>query len=198
MIDKQLTHQAQRVCPWWCCFTFDNFLRKLVQNPDRILGPDVKQGGTALDIGPGMGYFTIPLAKLVGNNGKVIAVDLQQKMLDGVRHRALKAGVQDRIELHLSSADSIGISEPIDFCLTFWMVHEVPDRARFINEIAVNIETGGIMAGSRTKHTRFHQRFRSDTGTGQKRRAVCCRPSEDILEQGSLIKKITHFFTWEM
>ncbi len=144
MIDKQLTHQAQRVCPWWCCFTFDNFLRKMVQNPDRILGPDVKQGGTALDIGPGMGYFTIPLAKLVGNNGKVIAVDLQQKMLDGVRHRALKAGVQDRIELHLSSADSIGISEPVDFCLTFWMVHEVPDRARFINEIAVTLKPGGL------------------------------------------------------
>jgi ubiquinone/menaquinone biosynthesis C-methylase UbiE len=144
MNENQPTPQAQRVCPWWCCFTFDNFLRKLVQNPDRILRPYIKPGGTALDVGTGMGYFTIPLANLVGNNGKVIAADLQQKMLDGVRHRALKAGMQNRIELHLSSADSIGINKPADFCLTFWMVHEVPDRAHFINEIAATLKQGGL------------------------------------------------------
>ena len=141
---KQPAPRTQHVCPWWCCFTFDNFFRRLVQNPDRILRPYVKQGWTILDVGPGMGYFTIPMAKLVGNNGKVIAVDLQQKMLDGVRQRALRAKVQDSIEFHLSTSDSIGISESIDFCLAFWMVHEVPDRAHFINEIASTLKPDGL------------------------------------------------------
>ena len=144
---------ALEVCPPWLCFTFDNFLRKLLQNPDRILKPYVKQGWTALDVGPGMGYFTIPLAKLVGNTGKVIAADLQQPMLDGIQHKALKAGVQDRIELHLTTSDSIGISEPIDFCLSFWMVHEVPDRAHFIKELASKLKPGGLWLISEPK---FH------------------------------------------
>jgi ubiquinone/menaquinone biosynthesis C-methylase UbiE len=141
---KPVNPPALEVCPPWLCFTFDNFLRRLLQNPDRILKPYIKQGGTVLDVGPGMGYFTIPLAKLVGNTGKVIAADLQQPMLDGIHRKALKAGIQDRIELHLTKPDSIGISEPVDFCLSFWMVHEVPDRAHFINEIAAKLKPGGL------------------------------------------------------
>jgi ubiquinone/menaquinone biosynthesis C-methylase UbiE len=125
-----------RVCPWWMCFTFDNILRKLVQNPEHILRPYIRPGDVALDIGPGMGYFTIPLAGLVGDSGKVIAADLQKKMLEGVRQRAKRAGVLERIKIQLSTPDCIGISESVDFCLAFWMLHEVPDQARFLAEIA--------------------------------------------------------------
>jgi ubiquinone/menaquinone biosynthesis C-methylase UbiE len=103
------------------------------------------RGWTVLDVGPGMGYFTIPLAKLVGDNGKVIAADLQQEMLDGIHHRALRAGVQDRIKLHQSTPNSIGISESIDFCLAFWMVHEVSDRTRFLAEISSRLKLGGLL-----------------------------------------------------
>jgi ubiquinone/menaquinone biosynthesis C-methylase UbiE len=136
---------AHRVCRPGCCFTFDNVFRKLFQNPERILKPYVKPGWTVLDVGPGMGYFTIPLAKLVGSNGKVIAADLQQQMLDGIQHRAIKAGVQERIQLHLTKTDSIGINDSIDFCLAFWMVHEVPDRNHFLNEISSKLKPGGLI-----------------------------------------------------
>jgi len=135
----------QRVCPWWLCFIFDNCLRRLLQNPDKILSPYIKPGWTVLDIGPGMGYFTIPLARLVGSSGEVIAADLQKKMLDSLWHRALKAGLQNRIKLVQSSADRIGIDVRLDFCLAFWMGHEVPDRARFLGEIASSLKPGGIM-----------------------------------------------------
>jgi ubiquinone/menaquinone biosynthesis C-methylase UbiE len=135
---------GQQVCPWWLCFTFDNIFRRLFQSPDRILGPYIKLGWTVLDVGPGMGFFTIPLAKLVGDSGKVIAADVQQKMLDGVYHRALKLGLQNRIKLHQSTSDKIGITEPIDFCLAFWMVHEVPDRPRFLSEISSQLKPSGF------------------------------------------------------
>jgi ubiquinone/menaquinone biosynthesis C-methylase UbiE len=142
---NQPSYRQPRVCPWWCCFTFDNIFRKLLQNPERILKPYIKRGWTVLDVGPGMGYFTIPLAKLVGDTGKVIAADLQPKMLDGIGHRALRAGVQDRIKLQQVAPESIGISEAIDFCLAFWMVHEVPDRARFFGEISVILKPDGLL-----------------------------------------------------
>jgi ubiquinone/menaquinone biosynthesis C-methylase UbiE len=132
------------VCPWWMCFTFDNIFRRWLQNPERILKPYVRPGATALDVGPGMGYFTIPLARLVGAEGKVIAADLQKHMLDAVYQRALRAGVQQRIRLLQCKPDRIGIDEELDFCLAFWMVHEVPDKARFLAEIAGRLKKTGL------------------------------------------------------
>jgi ubiquinone/menaquinone biosynthesis C-methylase UbiE len=135
----------QHLCPWWFCFSFDNIFRRLLQNPERVIKPYVKQGWTILDVGPGMGYYTIPMAKLVGNSGKVIAADLQQQMLDGIHKRAHKAGVYGRIKLHLSTLDSIGINEPIDFCLAFWMAHEVPNHPRFFGEIVSKLKKDGSL-----------------------------------------------------
>jgi ubiquinone/menaquinone biosynthesis C-methylase UbiE len=142
--EKDPSPRPQIVCPSWFCFTFDNPLRRLVQNPYKILKPIIQPGWTILDVGPGMGFFTIPLAELTGDTGKVIAADLQTAMLEGVRKRAEKAGVADRIKLHQAMANRIGINEPIDFCLAFWMVHEVPDRLRFIGEIVTALKPGGL------------------------------------------------------
>jgi SAM-dependent methyltransferase len=138
-------HGHVHVCPWWLCFTFDNVCRKLFHNPERLLKPYILPSWTVLDVGPGMGYFTIPAARLVGDTGKVIAADLQQEMLDGIYRRALKAGVGDRVELRKSEPDHIGISEAIDFCLVFWMAHEVPDRTRFFSEISASLKRDGLL-----------------------------------------------------
>lgn len=181
--------RPQRVCPWWFCFTFDNFLRRLFQNPEQILKPYVKQGWTVLDVGPGMGYFTIALAKLVGDTGKVIAADLQQQMLNGTYRRALRAGVQDRIELHRSAPDSIGISEAIDFCLAFWMVHEVTDRSRFFGEISSRLNRDGLLLFAEprlhvSKET-FDQTLEIAKSTGL---STVCQPSI-FLSYSVLLKK---------
>ena len=73
---ERLLRMNDRVCPWWLCYSFDNPLRHLIHDPERLLEPYVKTGMTAVDIGCGMGYFTLGLAKLVGPGGTVIAVDL--------------------------------------------------------------------------------------------------------------------------
>ncbi len=127
---------SNRVCPWWCCFTFDNPLRRLFHNPEAILSPYVRPGFTVIDIGPGMGFFTIPMCRLVGKEGRVIAVDVQRKMLDGVMRRARRHGLTDRLETVQPLPGDLGITEKADFVLAFWMVHEVPDRERFLRQIA--------------------------------------------------------------
>ena len=66
---------AQRVCPHWVGCLLLNPLRRLIHNPDQILASYVTGGMTVLDIGPGMGFFTLPLARMVGPGGKVIGVD---------------------------------------------------------------------------------------------------------------------------
>ena len=134
-----------RVCPWWLCYSFDNPLRRLFHDPVRLLALYVKTGMTAVDIGCGMGYFTIGLARLAGPEGKVVAVDLQQKMLDALARRARRAGLADRIVLHRCRKNSLGVDGPADFVLVFWMAHEVPDKSRFFREIAALLKPGGRM-----------------------------------------------------
>jgi len=87
-----------------------------------------------LDVGCGMGYFTIPFARIVGDQGVVFAVDLQKEMLDTVRRRAAQAGVLSRVRLVHCAPDSLGVTERFAFALAFWMVHEIPDQRRFLAE----------------------------------------------------------------
>jgi SAM-dependent methyltransferase len=127
--------RGEHVCPWWFCYAFDNPVRKLFHDPYKMLSPYVKQGFTVIDIGPGMGYFTIPLLKLVGKDGKVIAVDIQEKMLAVLRRRTIKAGVDSHLITHLSKPDDFGLKEKADFILVFWMLHEVTDQIRFLKDV---------------------------------------------------------------
>jgi len=134
----------KHVCPWWLCFTFDNPLRKIIHDPIKILSPYIHQGYTVIDIGPGMGYFSIPLAELIGPSGRVIAIDIQPKMLAVLMGRAQKKGLSDRIKTHLAGPDSIGFNGKADFILAFWMAHEVPDQQRFFSEICDLMKPEGL------------------------------------------------------
>ena len=142
MIKKLIN--TKHVCPWWLCFTFDNPLRKIIHDPVRILSAYVHKGDMAIDIGPGMGYFSIPMAQLVGSTGRVIAIDIQSKMLSMLMERAQKKGVSEIIKTHLASPDSIGFYEKADFILAFWMAHEVPDQRRFLSEIRNLMKPEGL------------------------------------------------------
>ncbi len=131
------------VCPWWGGYFIDNPLRRLLHNPEKILGPYLGEGMTVVDVGCGMGIFSIAAAKLVGDQGRVIAVDLQQQMLDVLKKRAEKAGVASRIQLHRCQPTRLGVAGPADFALAFAMVHEVPDRKCFLEEIYSLLRAGG-------------------------------------------------------
>ncbi len=137
---------AKRVCPWWLGYLLVSPVRRWLQNPDKILAPYISEGMTVLDIGPAMGFFTIPAARMVGERGRVIAVDVQDKMLKVLRKRAEKAGVADRIVTRLCEPDSIGVSEPIELCLAINVVHEVPDAAALFSQIkAILKPTGSLL-----------------------------------------------------
>lgn len=125
----------KHVCPWWLAYTFDNPLRRIFHNPDKIFTPYLNEGMTAIDIGCGMGYFSIGMAKIVGKTGKIISVDIQQKMLNTLIERTKEAGIASRITTFLCDENNIGINEKVDFALTFWMVHETPDVFNFLKQV---------------------------------------------------------------
>lgn len=140
-----LLFRQPHVCPWWCCFTFDNPVRRLIQDPARILSPYIREGFSVIDIGPGMGYFTVELCRLVGEKGRVVAVDLQEKMLAAVRRRVQRAGLADRLATRVTGQERLEITEKADFVLAFWMAHEVPDQGRFMKELSALLNPGGTL-----------------------------------------------------
>lgn len=124
------------VCPVERAGGLDNIFRKWLQNPLKILAPYIQEGMVGLDIGCGPGFFTLPIAQLVGSAGRVIGVDLQEEMLEKVRRKIKGAEFEDRIVLQKSDGNSIGVAEQLDFVLLFYVVHEVPKKDGFFNEIA--------------------------------------------------------------
>jgi ubiquinone/menaquinone biosynthesis C-methylase UbiE len=121
----------------------DNPIRRLLHNPSRILAGLVEEGQTVVDLGCGPGVFSLPMAHMVGESGRVFAVDLQAEMLELVRVKAERQGMLKRVTLHQSSFQSIGLQGPVDFVLAFWMVHEVGNQETFLDEIEKMIRPGG-------------------------------------------------------
>jgi ubiquinone/menaquinone biosynthesis C-methylase UbiE len=132
-----------KVCTMGLAWTLDNRVRRMLQNPDKILGNLLRSGQKVLDIGCGPGVFSLAMARIVGDEGQVIAADLQQAMLDRLRMRAQTEGLESRIRIHKCESDRIGVNETVDFALAFYMVHEVPDPEAFLREVHGLLKPGG-------------------------------------------------------
>lgn len=120
-------------------------VRRWMQDPVEMLRPYVSAGMTVLEPGPGMGFFTIPLAQLVGDSGRVVAVDLQPKMISTLKRRAEKFSVAKRVDARVTAAGSLGIDDlagRVDFALAFAMVHELPSAIRFFEEVSRTLKPG--------------------------------------------------------
>ena len=85
-------------CPWWLGYLLVTPLRRLKEDPARILAPHVQEGMTVLEPGPGMGFFTLELSRRVGPRGRVVAVDLQEEMLAALEMPELWADAAPLLE----------------------------------------------------------------------------------------------------
>jgi ubiquinone/menaquinone biosynthesis C-methylase UbiE len=153
MIPSESSHSSPpafpgHVCPAWagpllCCP-----LRRLLESPERLLGPYVAPGMTVLEPGCGMGFFTLPLARMVGPAGRVVAVDVQPRMVEGLRRRARRAGLLPRVEAVSCVDGDLGLSrfaETIDVAFAIHVVHEVRDRTGFFAQVRAALRPGGRM-----------------------------------------------------
>jgi SAM-dependent methyltransferase len=139
---------AQYVCPWWLGDLTASPIRRLMYDPHKILAPYVRDGMTVLEPGPGMGFFTLELARLVGPSGQVVALDLQPRMLSGLKRRAARAGLLERIvarQVPSNSLDVANLAGKVDFALVFAVVHELPAAAPFFVEVAATLKPGGCL-----------------------------------------------------
>lgn len=162
---------AHHVCPHWIGYLLINPLRKLFENPNKILGPFVQEGMIVLEPGCGMGYFTLPLARMVGPKGRVLAVDIQSKMLSALRHRARRAGLLDRIELRHITDDGLGVKDfsgEVDFAVALHVVHEVPDQTSFFADVWDTLKQGSKLLVVEPKGHISQDEFAESVGAAEK------------------------------
>ena len=138
-----MSEGKNRVCPVEKAGTLDNKIRRWIQNPQKILRPYIKVGMTVLDFGCGPGFFSVDMAQMVGNSGRVIAADLQEGMLHKLRDKIKGTELENRITLHKCEENNIGISENIDFVLAFYIVHEVINKDKLFTEIETILKPYG-------------------------------------------------------
>lgn len=170
-------------------------MRRWLQKPEKLLVAYIKPGMTVLEPGPGMGFFTLPLARLVGDTGRVVAVDLQPRMLDGLRRRATKAGLVQRIDMRLARPDSLAIDDlrgTVDFILAFAVVHEMPSPAAFFGEAVAALKPGGnlllVEPPGHVPPARFSQELEaaSRAGLAEKARPYVPRSLAALFAKGQL------------
>lgn len=165
-----MSDRKNRVCPVERAGSLDNKIRRWLQNPQKILRPYIEEGMTVLDLGCGPGFFSIDMAQMVGKSGRVIAVDLQEGMLQKLRGKIHGTELGERITLHKCEENKIGVSENVDFILAFYMVHEVPNQEEFFNEIKTILKPNGqvfiIEPPFRVSKTAFEETIRKARDAG--------------------------------
>lgn len=133
----------KRICPVEYAAGLDNKIRRIIQNPNNVLKPHIKEGMTVLDLGCGPGYFTIEIARMLNNTGKVIAADLQKGMFEKLRQKIKGTALESNIIFHQCQEENIGITEKIDFILAFYMIHEVPNHDKLFQELYSILQMNG-------------------------------------------------------
>ncbi len=134
------------VCPVWIGRLLVSPIRRLVENPSKILGPLVKPGSTVVDVGCAMGFHSLDLAQLVGPEGRVVCLDIQQKMLDGLVKRARRKGLDSIVVPRLCTPNGLGLDEfagTVEFVTAFNVIHETGFPGHFLRECSAALRPGG-------------------------------------------------------
>jgi len=183
---------ARKICPSWLGYFLINPFRKLFENPDKLLRQFVREGMIVLEPGCGMGFFTLPLARMVGPKGRVVVVEVQQKMLSVLSRRAEKAGLLDRIELRHITPEGLGVEDlsgEVDFAAAIHMVHEVPNQTAFFTEVREVLKPGCRLLVVEPKGHVSPARFEETVSYAKKVGFTSEALSIKVSERGALLTK---------
>lgn len=125
--------------------SFDDPARDAWQMPDRVIGAlGLKAGSVVADIGAGTGYFSIRLAKSPGSP-RVLAVDVEPKMLEHIRHRAMADGLRNVVTV-AAGQTSPNLPEPVDVVLIVDTYHHIPNRVAYFTALTRAMKPGARLA----------------------------------------------------
>jgi SAM-dependent methyltransferase len=150
-------HTAVRIVRHFYKFPMPQFLANLIDNPlrHRIQPPEemairhgLEPGMWVLEVGPGNGTYTLGAARRVGPAGRIVAVDVEPRMVERVRRRAEAEGVQN-VEARLADATDLPFGDGgFDAAYLVTVMGEIPKPVQALRELHRVLTPSGTLACS--------------------------------------------------
>lgn len=134
-------------CPVWLVPLLENPYMEAVAGAKTLLErAGIRPGMCVLDAGCGPGRVTVPVATRVGPSGRVVAVDIQQGMLEALRKRVEIKGLTN-VELTLAGLGDGNLpADEFDVALLVTVLGEIPDKLAALREIHQSLRPGGVLS----------------------------------------------------
>ena len=130
----------------------DNPILPIFRNPQRLLkSAGLGTGQKVLEVGCGPGFFTIPAAAMVGDEGFIYAVDLHPLAIERVRKRIEKKGIRN-VEPILANASDTGLpDQSIDLAFIFGLLHVAGGIGDVLSEVHRVLKPEGMLTFEKTR-----------------------------------------------
>ena len=127
--------------------SYEDSSRDAWQQPERVVAAlAIRPGARVADLGSGSGYFTLHLARAVGPQGRVFAVDIDEEMNAYLRERLARAGIAN-VEVIQGRPDDPELPDgAIDLVLVVDTYHHIGDRPAYFRRLRRDLAQGGRVA----------------------------------------------------
>jgi ubiquinone/menaquinone biosynthesis C-methylase UbiE len=132
-------------CPASLSWIVNNPIRRWYMRPvlDRV---GIRPGEKVLELGPGPGAFTIEAARLTEPGGRLLAVDIQPKMIAAVERKVRESKLTN-VETHVADGFHLPVDDgSIDRAFLITVLPEIPDRKRALHELQRVLKAGGVLS----------------------------------------------------
>ncbi|RUM31588.1 MAG: methyltransferase type 11 [Aquifex sp.] len=105
-------------------------------DPEKVLKEfGLKEGMTVLDVGTGAGFYLPYISKLVGEKGKVYAIDIQDEMVNYAKKKVEELNLTN-VEVLKSEENKIPLPDnTVDFIYIAFTFHELSEPLKFLEEL---------------------------------------------------------------
>ena len=128
----------------------DSNYRRILQPPDKLIQRSgIGKGMRVLEVGCGSGAFTTFVARVIDEDGKVYALDIQPEMLEQLRNKLSKPGNKDVNNIELINAGAYDLpfnDNCLDLVHMVTVLQEIPDRCKALQQVRRVLKPGGILA----------------------------------------------------
>lgn len=143
---------AFRFAFWIITLMHDNPLLSIFRNPYKLLrAAGLKQGQKVLEVGCGPGFFTIPAAKIVGEEGLIYAIDINAFAIRRVKNKIAKEGLKN-VKPSLTNASNTGLPEnSIDLTFLFGLRYVAGGLGDVVSEMYRILKPGALLSFEKTR-----------------------------------------------